>query len=100
MYETDSSQSHNKQAWKLFRPTAMSFSHSVRPRNKNKKSKETDGVLYCTVLYSTVYVLTTLRKVALVWLATALASRVLPVPGGPYRITCILYCRAQYSTVK
>ena len=33
--------------------------------------------------------LTTLRKVALVWLATAFASKVLPVPGGPYRITWI-----------
>ena len=32
-------------------------------------------------------ILTTLRKVALVWLATALASKVFPVPGGPYRIT-------------
>ncbi len=30
---------------------------------------------------------TTLRKVALVWLATAFANRVFPVPGGPYRIT-------------
>lgn len=30
---------------------------------------------------------TTLRKVADVWLATAFASSVLPVPGGPYRMT-------------
>ena len=30
---------------------------------------------------------TTLRKVALVLLATALASSVLPVPGSPYRMT-------------
>mmetsp|Transcript_22777 Transcript_22777/g.54151 ORF Transcript_22777/g.54151 Transcript_22777/m.54151 type:complete len:263 (+) Transcript_22777:270-1058(+) len=29
----------------------------------------------------------TRRKVALVWLATALASSVLPVPGSPYRMT-------------
>lgn len=28
-------------------------------------------------------ILTTLRKVALVWFATALASKVFPVPGGP-----------------
>lgn len=30
---------------------------------------------------------TTLKKVAEVWLATALANKVLPVPGGPYKIT-------------
>mmetsp|Transcript_27859 Transcript_27859/g.65405 ORF Transcript_27859/g.65405 Transcript_27859/m.65405 type:complete len:242 (-) Transcript_27859:822-1547(-) len=30
---------------------------------------------------------TTRRKEALVWLATALARRVLPVPGSPYRMT-------------
>jgi hypothetical protein len=30
---------------------------------------------------------TTLRNVADVWLATAFASKVFPVPGGPYRIT-------------
>lgn len=30
---------------------------------------------------------TTRKKVAEVWLATALANRVLPVPGGPYRMT-------------
>mmetsp|Transcript_52679 Transcript_52679/g.87534 ORF Transcript_52679/g.87534 Transcript_52679/m.87534 type:complete len:229 (+) Transcript_52679:107-793(+) len=30
---------------------------------------------------------TTRRKVAEVWLATALAKRVFPVPGSPYRIT-------------
>jgi len=30
---------------------------------------------------------TTRKNVADVWLATALASSVLPVPGGPYKIT-------------
>jgi len=36
---------------------------------------------------------TTRRKVALVLLATALASRVLPVPGSPYRMTP---CRSRH----
>jgi len=30
---------------------------------------------------------TTLKNVADVWFATALASKVFPVPGGPYKIT-------------
>ena len=48
------------------------------------KDGRTTGTIFAILLCSKLPLTLTLRKFASSWLATALASRVLPVPGGPY----------------